>query len=316
MSIETRLRNTGQPNGAGGGSSGADTGGLVNTGSAGYLAYYPSASASVSPSNISTSTGGGVASLNFQALTTQIVTPTTGDFWVLNSDGVSIFSMVGADSFSTQLYQNRPYYMLATANAGVKNQYVIQAGSSVTFNFTGTNLFISATTSAGASSGGRGFHNLLPQQAKLYPSNSAARIDAGTAWWRLLFSATTQQYGVWQFIVPPDYNSTPYVRIAWAMASSITAVQSCSWTVEQFGIPHNLAFTTPPYLYLDTFGAANTVTVGLSAGYSSGTVYLMTIPLANIVSLGAGNLSHIRISNTGNFVGDLILAGANFEYTR
>ena len=274
MSIETRLRSTGEEGGAGGGGSGT-----VNTGSAGYLAYYPSSSASVSPSAISTSTGSGVAPLNFQALTLQIVSPTTGDFWVLNSAGVSIYSYVNNTAFYTILshtgglintanfattgltyvfssfvagYPSALYirpgssatthitgsnlfinaitsasasssglagkdavYVLSSFNAEYTNAVYIRPGSSVTTHITGSNLFINATTSAGGAAGDNAFQ-LLPQQAKLYANDSAARIDAGTAWWRLLFSSTTQQYGVWQFMVPPDYGSNPYVRLAWA----------------------------------------------------------------------------------------------------
>lgn len=217
---------------------------------------------------------------------------------------------------STGLAGKDAVYVLSTFNAEYTNAVYLRPGSSVTTHITGSTLFINATTSAGASSSGSNFWQLLPQQAKLYPNNSAATIDAGTAWWRLLFSSTTQQYGVWQFIVPPDYSGSPSVRLAWAVGSTFATALSSTWIVEQFAIDHDITINPVSYLYLDTFGGANTVSVALSAGYSSGTIQLMTITLATVVSLGAGRLTHIRISGSGVAVGNRILAGANFQYAR
>ena len=291
MSLQTRLRETSDVGGGGGGSS--DSAGLATNAAAYVLS---SANANLTNS---------LVLLPGSSVTTHI----TGTNLYINA----VTSLVAS---SSGLAGKDAVYVLSSFNAEYTNAVYLRPGSSVTTHITGSTLFINATTSAGASSGGRGFIQLLPQQAKLYPSNSGARIDAGTAWWRLLFSSTTQQYGVWQFITPYDYSSNPYVRLAWAVGSSFSVVTSNTWTVEQFGIPHNLEILPAHYLYLDTFGTANSVTLGLSAGYSSGTVYITTIPLAEIVSLGAGNLTHFRISGTGQAVGDRILAGATFEYSR
>lgn len=291
MSIQTRLRETSDVGGGGGGST--DSAGLAGTGAT----YILSSLAVEFPDALYIKPGSSV--------TTHIT-------------GSNLFINATTSTFagSSGLAGKDAVYVLSSYNSEYTNAVYIRPGSSVTTHITGSNLFINATTSAGASSGGRGFVQLLPQQAKLYPSNSAARIDAGTAWWRLLFSSTTQQYGIWQFIVPYDYSSNPYIRLAWAVGSTFAVVTSNTWTVEQFGISHDITILPASYLYLDTFGGANSITIGLSAGYSSGTVQFSTIPLATVVSLDAGNLTKFRISNTGQSVGDRILAGATFEYSR
>jgi len=324
MSIETRLRSTGNQGAGGGGASSGS--GTVNIGSAGFLAYYPGNSDAVSPSRISTSTGAGVASLNFQALTTQIAAPNTGDLWVLNSAGLYLQYFLNGTAFYTRLTQTDGS---ASSNSGglmgtgglfvtwssdtlASNEKILTAGNNITLTTSATAITIAASTGSGSS--GSNSLQLVPQQAKLYPSNSAAMIDAGTAWWRLLFSSTTQQYGVWQFICPLDYGSNPHLSLSWAGGSTVAVVLSSTWVAQQWSIGHNQAVN--PYLYTDTFAAANNVTIGLSAGYTSGVIQNLTIPLANITSLAAGNLTQIRISVTGNFVGNNVLAGLYFGYTR
>lgn len=301
MSLETRLRNTGIQGGPGGGGSGSGT---VNTGSAGYLAYYPAASAAVSPSAISTSTGSGVAPLNFQALTTQIAASVTGDFWILNSAGNSIFANVAGTNC---------YTFLSNTDGTVWR--TLKAGSSVSIASDGTNIYITAITNAGASSSGRGYLQMLPQQAKLYSNTSAARIDAGTPTWRLLFSPTTQQYGQWQFICPPDYSSNPYVRIIWSSDSSLAVAKTVTWLVDQWGMADGQSGANG--IYTDTYGGANTFSVALSAGYSSGTIMINTIPLATTVSFGASRLIDIRLSSSAGIVtGNQEMVGMTLEYTR
>lgn len=167
--------------------------------------------------------------------------------------------------------------------------------------FTGVNDFV------------RGYWMLQVQGVKLYPSNSAARIDAGTAVWRLLFSSTTQQYGVWQFLMPNDYNSNPTMRISWGVDSGMSVARSVTWLVDQWSYTPFLANTS---IYVDTYGGANSFALALSAGYSSGTVQFMTIPLATVVSMGANNLTKLRISVTGGYVGNAELYGAMLDYQR
>lgn len=291
MSIQTRLRETSDVGGGGGG--GVDSAGLA-TNAAVYIL-----------SNANANLANAMVLLPGSSVTTHI----SGTNLYINATTSLLAASAG-------LAGKDAVYVLSTFNAEYTNAVYIRPGSSVTTHITGSTLFINATTGGGSSSGNNSVQ-LLPQQAKLYASNSAARIDAGTAWWRLLFSSTTQQYGVWQLMIPGDYGSNPFIRLAWALGSTITVVKSCTWTAEQFAIPHDLQLVTQAsYLYQDTFAGANSVTIGLSAGYSSGTVQMTTIPLATITSFGAGNLTHIRISNTGDFVGDLVLAGCTLDYTR
>lgn len=283
MSIETRLRNTGQQGGAGGSSSSS---GLMGTGN--FLVTW-SADPLIANERILT------AGANI-TLTTDATT-------------ITVAATTGAAGASGGLASTGAFFVTYLADGTLSAERVLTAGSSVIVRTDGTNIYVDAITS-----GGFNFCQLLPQQAKLYASTSAARIDAGTAWWRLLFSATTQQYGVWQFVCPPDYGSNPYIRLQWAGGSTIAVVRSTTWTVDQWSISHDQA--TTPYFYQDTFGGANSVTIGLSAGYTSGVIQNITVPLVTTVSLAAGRITHLRLTGTGNFAGDAIMGGMTFEYTR
>lgn len=72
-----------------GGGSGSGT---VNTGSANYLAYYPSAGTTVDDVAISVSTGGGIAPFNVAILTSPAASLTSGDFWFQSSSNVVYLS--------------------------------------------------------------------------------------------------------------------------------------------------------------------------------------------------------------------------------
>ena len=220
----------------------------------------------------------------------------------------------GGSADSAGLAGTGATYVLSSLAVGFPNALYIRPGSSVTTHITGSNLFLNAITNASiANTAGLGSFALLPQQAKLYSNDSSARIDAGTPIWRLIYKQDTQQYGIWQFLIPVDYSSNPYVRILWGVDSGMAVVRSTTWTVQQWGQSPFLANSS---MYVDTYGAANNVTMGISAGYSSGTLQMLTIPIANAVSIGLYNLIKVRISNSGNWVGNVEYIGGNFEYTR
>lgn len=203
-------------------------------------------------------------------------------------------------------------HILSSFTAQFPNALYIKPGSSVTIHITGSNLFINATTSTGAG-GGIGYFAMLAQQAKLYGNDSAARIDAGTPTWRLLYNNATQQYGIWQFLTPGDYGSNPYLRIMWGVDSGMSVARSCHWLVDQWGWSPFIANSS---VYIDSFGGVNTVSVALSAGYSSGNLQMITVPLATVVSFGLNVLQRIRISGSGGFVGNMELFTTNLEYTK
>lgn len=289
MTIETRLRNTGNQGGGGGSSS--DSGGLASTG--GFYVVY-TADATLSREKILT------AGSNVTIAT--------------DSTAIYINALTGAASNSGGLAGTGAFYITYLADPTLSVEKVLTAGSSVTIHTDATAIYINATTNAGSSSsgGGRNFFPYLVQQAKLYSNDSAARIDAGTGVWRLLFSSTTQQYGIYQNMVPIDYGSSPTIRLAFTIGSTISVARSATWSIEQWAWSHNLITLA----YAETYGAANETTVSLAAGYTQGTVQILTIPLANIVSLNGGNLMKLRITSTGGFVGDAELEGLNFEYAR
>jgi len=51
-------------------------------------------------------------------------------------------------------------------------------------------------------------------------STQGAAIDAGDGNWRLLFDATTDEAGIWQFRMPNNYSSAPVLHIGYSMASA------------------------------------------------------------------------------------------------
>ena len=128
MSIETRLRETG-PRGGGGGSS--NSGGLASTGGA-YVTYIADGTLS-----------------NERILT-------AGANITLTTDGttITVAANTGGASNSAGLLGTGGFFILGSANSQMPNSSVIQPGSSVTFNYTGSNLFISAVTSLFAGTAG------------------------------------------------------------------------------------------------------------------------------------------------------------------
>jgi len=260
----------------------------------------------------------------------------TGPFYLLHTSGngtlpqskrIAAGSSVTTHTDSTTFYINAvtslfsgsaglagtgAFYVTYLADSTLSNEKVLTAGSSVTIRTDATAIYISAQTGGGSTS--KATYQLLPQQAKLYANDSSARIDAGSGFWRLLFSPTTQQYGQWMFMLPQDYSSSPYVRIMYGADSTIAVARSISWIVTQWGVSPNQARAGG--YYTDTFGGANTVSIALSAGYSSGVVQQLTVPLASIVSLGVGNLVKLRISGSGGAMGNAELLGATLEYTK
>lgn len=289
MSLETRLRNTGQQGGAGGGSSNS-------AGLAGLANHY------VTTSDDTTKLTNSLVLQPGSSVTSHV----TGSNIYINAITNSLASSSG-------LATNAAVYILSSINANLANALIIQPGSSVTSHITGSNIYINAITSGGASTT-PGTYQIQPQQAKLYASNSAARIDAGTPFFRLLFSAVTQQYGLWQFIVPADYSSNPYVRVFYGADSSISVARSISWIIDQWGIAANQGRAGG--YYIDTFGGTNTVSIALSAGYSSGSIQVLTVPLATTVSFSASRLINLRISASGGVMGNSEMIGGSLEYTK
>ncbi len=246
----------------------------------------------------------------------------------------------GGSSTSSGLAGLNQLYVVTSASPQLTGSRILTAGSSVTIVTDATSVYITALTpGAAASSAGLagtgmfylmtsgqtgwpnvavyssaliGYRDLPVQSAKLYASTSAARIDAGTSVWRLLYSATTQQFGIWQFILPRDYSSSPFLRILHGNDSSLSVAKTTSWIVDQWGFNPGNALA----IYNDTFGGTNTTSIALSAGYSAGLLQTITVPLATVVSMNVGNLIRLRVSGSNGAAGNTELFGLNFEYTR
>jgi len=240
---------------------------------------------------------------------------TAGSSVTLHTDATAIYinATTSAGASSAGLMGTGNFLVTWSSDPLLTNEKILTAGSSIEIRTDGTTITINALTSGGASNtniGTGGFLNLPVQSAKLYASTSAARIDAGTAFWRLLFSPTTQQYGIWQFVLPFDYSGSPACQVIFSSNSSLAVAKSISWIVDQWGLGNS-----QNSIYMDTFGGANTTTVALSAGYSAGLVQILTVPLASTNSFAAGNIIRLRVSSSaGNVTGNQELVGLGLYY--
>ena len=276
--------------------------------------FYINATTSVGSSVVYAPTGGFYLAFNSDATLTAEKILMAGSSISVHSDAtffyINALTGGGAGSVYAPTGGN---YITFLADAALTNEKILTAGSNITISTNGTTITINATTGGGAAGNPNGFFPLLPQQAKLYANNSAARIDGGTGVWRLIYDAATQQYGVFQFVCPQEYSSNPYLRILWGIDSGMAVARSVNWIVDQWGFS---PFSTSLSYYPESYGALNSSAVALSAAYSAGNLQMMTVPLINTISLGAGNLIKIRLSASGAYVGDAEIVGIGFEYTR
>lgn len=159
-----------------------------------------------------------------------------------------------------------------------------------------------------------GFFYLPPQTALLYPSNSGATLDAGTGYFRLLYSATTAQSGKWQWVMPQDYSGSPKLRVLFGSDSGLGVTKTVIWYADVWGYNPT---TAQGFMYNDTWAAVNTVTVTLPNTYAAGQMTSTLITLTNITSWQAGNFIRLRLTQSGGtVVGNTELVAAMLEYTR
>ena len=162
--------------------------------------------------------------------------------------------------------------------------------------------------------------NFPVQQAKLYSNTSSARIDAGTPVWRLLYSATTTQYGMWQFVWPHDYGTNPRARLVYSATSAQNASRTMIWGVNFWAVTPSLGGTTggdQVNIASESYAATNEVTVTELAGISAGWLLTTTINLTNLDSVSSGDLVMMRVhEGTGTIVGDRALYGVTLEYIK
>lgn len=220
----------------------------------------------------------------------------------------------GGSSNSAGLAGTGIFAVSWSGDTTLSNEKILTAGSSVIVRTDATSIYIDAVTGGGVATntniGTGGFLQLPVQAAKLYSNTSAARIDAGTATWRLLYSANTQQYGIWQFTLPYDYSGSPALQLIFSSDSSLAVAKSVNWIVDQWGYGNSQSS-----IYVDTYAGANNTTIALSAGYSAGLVQILTVPLATTNSFAAGNLIKLRVSSSaGGVTGNQELVGLSLFY--
>lgn len=237
---------------------------------------------------------------------------TSGSSTTVRTDGSAIYVDAITGGAGTIVYApTGAFYIVQSINATLTNEFILAAGSSTTVRTDGQTVYIDATTnSATTNVGTGGFIQFPVQSAKLYSNTSSARIDAGTPVWRLLYSALTQQYGMWQFNLPFDYSGAPAMQLTFSSDSSLSVARSISWIVDQWGYGNSQSS-----IYIDSFAGANSTNIALSAGYSAGLVHILTVPLAITNSFAAGNLIKLRVSSSaGAVTGNQELIGLGLFY--
>jgi len=269
---------------------GAGTG-TVNPGSSGFLAYYPANGTLVDDSTISTSTGAGIAPLNFSTLTTQISAPSTGDLWTLDSAGKYIYHYISGTAFYTRLSHTDGsvsstsaglmgtggFFATWSSDTTMSNERVITAGTNISLLTDATNIYFSSF-SAGLQGTG-GLILTAGTNVSINTDSTAIYINAITG----VAAASGGLMGTANFLVA--WSSDPLLsneKILTA-GSSVTIV------------------TDSTAIYINAITGAGATSAGLAG---TGPFYLLhtsgngTLPLSKIISAG----NNITITTDANAV--------------
>jgi len=304
-------------------STGGGGGGTINPGSAGFISYYPSGSngTTLSPSLLSTSTGSGIAPLNFQALTSELASPVLGDFWTLNSSGLGVFlkQYISNTAFYVQLSHTNGtvnsaglagtgmYYIVGSAAPTLPFSKIITAGSSITTHTDSTSFYINATTGASTSVQEPTFPGNIPLSSMVYKQ---FRSDG------LIASDTTQvvQYNLYS---PPNgkrtlfmgysvFNNTTSITIGSVM---MLVSNSISYGISGGGNtnPKAIGNNNNTGLIIDS---GETLAIQLSAVASTVSIYMKLIEIDTSVNVrgvklyspNSGNNTFFTSSQTSSTV--------------
>jgi len=179
----------------------------------------------------------------------------------------------------------------------------ITASYSQTSSYTITSSYVS---------GRKGFVWFPIQSAKL-PSTSSARIDAGNRTWRLLFDPTSNQSASWQFVIPPDYASSPKIYMKYSVtAAQGIPVSSSAWAFKTAAVGQGIT--------VDTFTTASTVlTASVSSSQAANTMITTSLSLTNSTNITASEMLVFEVERLASNVIDTVstdvaIHGLMFEY--
>jgi hypothetical protein len=158
--------------------------------------------------------------------------------------------------------------------------------------------------------GGTGSVQLLPRAASLPTSNSAL-IDASENNTRALFDATIPWCLWWEFSLPPDYASTPVMKIQYSMTSATSG--SLNFDVSVMAVTPGDAADANTDSY-DTANACDDAAVPGTAGHMEE----ISCALTNFDSGAARDLIRLKLcrDSAGTATGNAELLRARLEYAR
>ncbi len=239
----------------------------------------------------------GSASLRFSTLN---VSGSSG----INLGGIKILSGSGSPE-GVVAAPVGSFYFRTNGAAGT-----IMYGKELGVGTTGWQAYNSTGGGGGGSGTNIGFINLQVQSYKL--TGTPARLSAAENSWKLLFGDTSDESGIWQFVMPPNFSSNLKCRLLYSMASATSGAVDMEVSVMA---------TTPGDATdenIDSYDSTNVLVDAVPA--TAGYLKQMLFTLSSKDNAVAGDLVKIKINRDANNVsdtatGDLELLGICIEYT-
>jgi len=140
----------------------------------------------------------------------------------------------------------------------------------------------------------------------------SARVDAGNAAWRLLFSATQTESAIWQFRMPQDYASGLVVKLIYTMVSA--TADKVDMEVEVMALSDGEADPDTA-----SFDAVNEIAGGTTVPDTAGKIDEISITCSNDDGVAAGDLVIMRVNRDHDdaddtATGDLELRAVSIQY--
>jgi hypothetical protein len=154
----------------------------------------------------------------------------------------------------------------------------------------------------------------LPVGAAKLPTTNPGVIDNSENNTRILFDDTTQECVWWQFVMPPDYGTSPQVRVLYSMLSASSGGVSVDISVMAVTPGDSADINTDSYATVNNCDdAAVPGTVGFLGQ--------IVCPLTNNDSMSAGDLTKIKLcrapaDSADTSTGDLEIVGVMLEFTK
>ena len=133
---------------------------------------------------------------------------------------------------------------------------------------------------------------ILPINGVKFPTTNPVALDASETNWRLLFDATTDEAGWWQFRMPQNYASTPVLKLQYSMLSATTG--AVYFQVQVMAVSDNDAADINTESY-DTANSGNATVPGTVGFLDEISITLITMIHWQLEIMQKSNLIGMRI---------------------